>query len=430
MLQAPVSDLLRQGITAARAGDRAKARILFRDATNAEPMNENAWLWYAGMAETPFEAMACLEHVLSINPKNERAKSGLKSARLNAGVAAAKANDRGLARELLLRTSEDDPNNETVWLWLSGVTEDPYEAVTYLQRVLQLNPNNERAKTGLDFYQEKIKQLEEQQAAWFCPVCLSKSPEPQAMCPCCKTILDISQHEAALRNSEIDKERVRVGLARLQASASSRDDYATHYYIGMAFLNLGKIDEALGHFYDARRHNPDDEGFAAQVVQIQEQWSSLPTPVPEVTPAPPVAKTPAVPEKPARKDPGFVMIVDDSPTIRKLVSMTLSRNGYQMMEAGDGHEALERMQTEGLPDLILLDIGMPGMDGFALCKILRAEPQTAKIPIVMLTGKDGFFNKIRGKMAGTNLYLTKPFQPEELVQIVQKNCGVPATVGV
>lgn len=428
MLQAPASDLLRQGIAAARAGDRAKARLLFRDATNAEPTNENAWLWYAGMAETPFEAMACLEHVLSINPNNERAKAGLKSARLNAGVAAAKANDRGLARELLLRTAEEDPNNEMVWLWLSGVTDDPYEAVSYLNRVLELNPNNERAKTGLEFYQGRIKQLEEQQAAWFCPVCLSKASEPEMQCHCCKSILDISQYEMALNNPEVDKERVRVGLARLQASLANRDDYATHYYIGMAFLNLGKIDEALGHFYDARRHNPDDEGFIAQVNAIQEKWTALPPAVPEVAPVPvDVSNTP---DKSTRKEPQFVMIVDDSPTIRKLVSMTLSRVGYQMIEAGDGHEALERMQTEGIPDLILLDIGMPGMDGFALCKILRNDPQTAKIPIVILTGKDGLFNKIRGKMAGSNLYLTKPFQPEELVQIVQKNCGVPATVGV
>ena len=118
----------------------------------------------------------------------------------------------------------------------------------------------------------------------------------------------------------------------------------------------------------------------------------------------------------------MILVVDDSPTIRKLVAMTMIKNGYRVVEAGDGNEAIARMQENGAPDLVLLDINMPGMDGYTLCKLVRQKPETAKIPVIMLSGKDGFYNKIRGKMAGSTLYLTKPFQPDALLKVVQKYC--------
>jgi twitching motility two-component system response regulator PilG len=118
-----------------------------------------------------------------------------------------------------------------------------------------------------------------------------------------------------------------------------------------------------------------------------------------------------------------VLVVDDSPTIRKLVAMTMEKNGYQVVVAADGYEAVDRIRDRGVPALILLDITMPGMDGYQLCKLLRQNRDTAKVPIVMLSGKDGFFSKIRGRMAGSTEYITKPFQPETLVKVVAKYCG-------
>ncbi len=116
---------------------------------------------------------------------------------------------------------------------------------------------------------------------------------------------------------------------------------------------------------------------------------------------------------------GTILAVDDSPTVRKLVSITLERHNYRVLSAVDGMGALSKLNDE-LPDLILLDITMPRMDGYQLCKIIKDNPNTAHIPVVMLSGNDGIFDKMRGRIAGATAYLTKPFNPDKLLNIVEK----------
>ena len=113
-------------------------------------------------------------------------------------------------------------------------------------------------------------------------------------------------------------------------------------------------------------------------------------------------------------------MVDDSPTICKLVSLTLEKHGYRVITAASGLEALAKL-NDGLPSLILLDITMPGIDGYQLCRIIRGNQETASIPVVMLTGKDGFFDKVKGRIAGSTEYITKPFNPEALLRAVERH---------
>jgi len=116
---------------------------------------------------------------------------------------------------------------------------------------------------------------------------------------------------------------------------------------------------------------------------------------------------------------GTILAVDDSPTVRKLVSITLEMHNYRVLSAVDGMSALSELNDK-LPDLILLDITMPRMDGYQLCKIIKDNPNTTHIPVVMLSGKDGIFDKIKGRMAGATAYLTKPFDPDKLLKVVEK----------
>lgn len=113
-------------------------------------------------------------------------------------------------------------------------------------------------------------------------------------------------------------------------------------------------------------------------------------------------------------------MVDDSPTICKLVSLTLEKHGYRVIAAASGLEALAKL-NDGLPSLILLDITMPGMDGYQLCRIIRGNQETESIPVVMLTGKDGFFDKVKGRMVGSTHYITKPFDPDTLLRAVERH---------
>ena len=115
-----------------------------------------------------------------------------------------------------------------------------------------------------------------------------------------------------------------------------------------------------------------------------------------------------------------VLVVDDSPTVRKIVQMTLQREHIRVITAGDGLSALTSVADE-MPAVILLDIQLPrGMDGYHICTIIRKNLQFRQIPIIMLSGKDGIFDKVRGRLAGSTEYLTKPFDSAELVQTVKK----------
>jgi twitching motility two-component system response regulator PilG len=119
-------------------------------------------------------------------------------------------------------------------------------------------------------------------------------------------------------------------------------------------------------------------------------------------------------------DDPVVLVVDDSPTVRKIVQLTLQRERIQVVTAGDGLSALAAVADEQ-PDLILLDIMLPRMDGYNICQVVRRNMAFRDMPIIMLSGKDGLFDKMRGKLAGSTEYITKPFDSAELVQTVKRH---------
>lgn len=114
-----------------------------------------------------------------------------------------------------------------------------------------------------------------------------------------------------------------------------------------------------------------------------------------------------------------VLVVDDSPTVRKIVQLTLQRERIRVVTAGDGLSALAAVSDEE-PDLILLDIMLPRMDGYNICQVIRKNMAYRDMPIIMLSGKDGLFDKMRGKLAGSTEYITKPFDSAELVATVKR----------
>jgi len=113
-----------------------------------------------------------------------------------------------------------------------------------------------------------------------------------------------------------------------------------------------------------------------------------------------------------------VLVVDDNPVSRELIREVLEGPQQRILEAEDGEEALEKVLQEE-PDLVLLDITMPRMDGYEVCKQIRSNPAAKDLPVVMISGKDGFFDKVRGRMAGSTGYVTKPFGPETLMKALE-----------
>jgi twitching motility two-component system response regulator PilG len=328
------------------------------------------------------------------------------------GIAAARAGDNGRARTAFFEAVGHDPGLETAWLWLAGLTTDPAEAIGYLERVLQLNPTHPRVPTWLEHQKSRLAAQR-----WYCPICQAQATARFTTCTSCRAVLDLARPDAALTTEPPDIPKVRAGAERLAGVVREQPDYLAHYYFGMALLNLGQADEALAQFRAAQKFRPADSTFAAQVVGLEQALAdAVPTSGrPETSPPAPRASAP-------KFTPKSVMVVDDSPTIRKLVGLTMTKNGYRVVEAGDGEEALEQIRAEGVPDLVLVDVVMPGMDGLTLCKRIRQDPVTARVPVIILSAHDGFLDKVRGKMAGSDRYLTKPFEPAALVRVVREFC--------
>ena len=112
-----------------------------------------------------------------------------------------------------------------------------------------------------------------------------------------------------------------------------------------------------------------------------------------------------------------LLVVDDEPNLLRAVAACLKAEAYEVSTARSGREALLQL-AEAVPDLVVSDIRMPGVDGYQLARQLRGSPRTALVPIVFLTAKDETADRIEGFRAGIDAYLTKPFEPEELIAVV------------
>ncbi|MCC2667564.1 MAG: Response regulator consisting of a CheY-like receiver domain and a winged-helix DNA-binding domain [Armatimonadetes bacterium] len=114
-----------------------------------------------------------------------------------------------------------------------------------------------------------------------------------------------------------------------------------------------------------------------------------------------------------------ILTVDDEVNIRRLVEVNLQRAGYRVTTARDGVEALDSIRGER-PDMVVLDVMMPRMDGFEVLKRLRLDAETAELPVIMLTAKAQDADIFRGWQSGADCYLTKPFNPTELLAFVRR----------
>ena len=114
-----------------------------------------------------------------------------------------------------------------------------------------------------------------------------------------------------------------------------------------------------------------------------------------------------------------VMVVDDSKTIRRSAENLLRKAGCEVVTANDGFEALARIVEEE-PDLVFVDIMMPRLDGYQTCALIKSNAHFKDLPVIMLSSKDGLFDKARGRIVGAEAYLTKPFARDELLGMVER----------
>jgi twitching motility two-component system response regulator PilG len=247
-----------------------------------------------------------------------------------------------------------------------------------------------------------------------CPLCDRELDEFTLQCEGCGGRLLPSAFIDRLGEKDSDRlDRRQIMLAAARYSrliASDPDDATAHYKLAIAYLNLRHTDAALRCLRRSCELRPDAT-LAAEINHL----SRTQTRANEVAHSEKAMRNSLEEfEAGARQS---VLIVDDSPTVRKSVANTLEKCGYQVISAADGHDGLAKIRALK-PDVVLLDVVMPRLDGYEVCKTIRESEKD--LPIIMLSGKDGLFDKMRGKMAGCTAYLTKPFDNKTLVDTVRK----------
>jgi twitching motility two-component system response regulator PilG len=119
-----------------------------------------------------------------------------------------------------------------------------------------------------------------------------------------------------------------------------------------------------------------------------------------------------------------VLVIDDSNTIRRSAELFLRQAGFEVVLAEDGFDALAKI-SDHQPRVIFVDIMMPRLDGYQTCALIKRNPALKSTPVIMLSSKDGVFDRARGRLAGSDRYLTKPFTREALVDVVNEYASAP-----
>ena len=370
------SVILREVVAAAKLGQKTVARNLLREIHEREPKNEQALMWSAALAESPEEAMRHLEHVLEINPQNTQALNVLAVHRLNRP-----RRDAGAAHAQPVAQSQQHYSSGATAT--QPIMETPSQANwhTPAQSVPELG---DAADMGprLVRLSDSVKRTK-----WQCPLCRAEADSALARCGACGAVQLLDDLQAIAENKNINEGLIEEAVHRLRREIAAEESFDGHLSISKALLNLNRSTEALSNLKKALELRPNDSSLR-QLVKVIENRN-------------------------------LILAVDDSVTVRKVVALTLERKGYRVLTANDGMEALA-MLNEHRPDLILLDITMPRMDGYQVCKVIKQNPYTKGIPVLMLSGNDGFFDKMKGKLAGATDYLTKPFKEEALLKSLGK----------
>ena len=295
---------------------------------------------------------------------------------LREALAAARTQDKGRTRELLRIAVAKDPNSETAWQWLAGVAETPLEATTALERVLALNPNNGKAIQDV----RKVR---------------------------------LEAGILAAKGKDLPTAR------RLLKAAVADDPTCDTAWVWLAGVTESPR-EAIAHLQKALAINP---GLAAAKKGIEYYQKKLATqPAAATCPVP----VPTPTRRPAPADGGTVLVVEPSRTLRRLIALTLAADGYTAVEAEDAREANELIAADGPPAVLVASASLPDGDGYELIRAVR-ERCFGNVPAVLLTDREGAFDRTRGRRAGVDTHLPKPLRPAALRAAVRAG-RVPAEV--
>ncbi|MCK4840116.1 MAG: response regulator [Desulfobulbaceae bacterium] len=329
----------------------------------------------------------------------------------------AEANEDKMAQQMLATILKQNPRNPDAWLWYSRVTNNVKAIEAALENATILAKDNPEII-------EEAKKLQQAFASGcpktgeitHCPFCWTPYVGKPDVCPYCKAYFLISPSMLKDQKKGVNTDLINKAIHRYTRIILVEKKQQVHFNLALAHLNRNQWEEGLDQLYKTKTMAPDNKLYRQQLNLLLDHMANIELPMSGETAKPAMTRTTAAEENRRNKT---VLVVEDSATTRKVITVILKHEGFDVVEAKDGIEALARF-NEIVPDLVLLDIIMPGMDGYQVLATMKNNANFKKIPVIMLTAKDGLIDKVKGKMSGCSEYLTKPFTPEELMARIKK----------
>jgi twitching motility two-component system response regulator PilG len=323
------------------------------------------------------------------------------------------------AQDLLTKYLKQNPGDYKAWLWYSRIIVSVKTIESALIKAAKIAPKDPEVIEEVRKYKLARESLGESQQVRRCPFCWFPMEIKSVQCPYCKSHLFIHNNFFTALG-DADPKILEAAVERYMRVISREKNINAHYFLSIAHLNLEHWEEALNLFHKTVKLAPDKEIFTEQLRALINHMAMDSTTSSFDQEKEEKAETEETGSEVSQSsEKKKILVVEDSSTTRKVIAITLGQKGYDVIEAKDGLEALSRL-NEDKPDLILLDIILPKMDGYKILSIIKNNAVFKDIPVIMLTSRDGFMNKVKGKLSGSAEYLTKPFDPKVLVQTIEK----------
>jgi twitching motility two-component system response regulator PilG len=418
--------------SAAAAGGHDNARSLIFEATDLMPDHPSTWQAIAELTTSQVERIDALRRLVALAPDHLTWRTQLRQALLARAVTIV-STDRAEARTRFREAASLNPQDVRIWQALANLADTEDERLQSLRQLLRVAPHHEEGRAVLRKAlidnaraSSAAAQIDASLGYWREAIELTGG-DVEVWLGLAGTTEDQDEKARAIETAQtIDRDDPRV-LAALEWLHGPQVDPSV----------LPTTDDAFARFETSAKSPvaADDIGLNDSMLDA---IATLP-PIETVAPAEPAAAEVVVAEITPSDPPPVavntvatsaptVMVVDDSPTIRKILGLTLERAGYRVVAEADGNSALARLK-EFVPHVILLDIAMPDLDGYEVCKRIKQDPRTQAVPVIMLSGKGAFFDKVKGHMAGATEYLTKPFETPAVLAVVTTHCQAEAHHG-
>lgn len=322
------------------------------------------------------------------------------------------------AQEIMTVFLKENRQNAQGWFWFSRIIVTMKSIGTSLRNASKLDPESEEIKEEIKKFNIARQSISVDQVR-RCPFCWAPVDLKVFECAYCRSHLYI--HDTFFQQvGKANPNILEKAIERYTKVIGREQNITAHYYLSVAHLNLHHWEQALNLFNKTVKLAPEKKIFSEQLKKLLNYMASE-EPSQEIQAAATGNElntsidATAEPEKKIPK----ILVVEDSSTTRKVITITLGQRGYDIIEARDGLEAFSKLNEE--PDLILLDIILPNMDGYKILEFIRKNPKFKSIPVIMLTSKGGMVNKWKGKILGATAYLTKPFDPKVLVETIERH---------